>query len=103
MGTIIFKRSCKLEDNQLYLEELQHFHPLVGKRRSLQHCGLRGQSAPPSLADGGQAAMASATDEVAMIRGLIVAADGRGRGCRQRRFGVASPAALLDLPGRMDG
>ena len=44
--------------------------------------------------------MASATDEVAMIRGLIVAADGRG--CRQRRLGVASPAALLDLSGRMD-
>ena len=44
--------------------------------------------------------MPPVTDEIAMIRGLIVAADGRG--CRQRRLGVASPAALLDLPGRMD-
>ena len=27
--------------NQLYLEELQHFHPLVGKRRSFQYnCGF---------------------------------------------------------------
>ena len=42
--------------------------------------------------------MASATDEVAMIRDLIVAAVSRGG--RQWRLGVASPAALLDLPGR---